>query len=572
MAVAADHAGESALFSSERTTDVTLWPGGASARTIDEPAYYGTDVSGLVHQAGSTPSADRLWAVDDGDGRVLKLQERSGVWVRSTDAGWGAGKQVKFPDGRTPDAEGLVVVGGAAYLSTERDGSDAARPSIIRMDLAAAGPVVTASHEWRLRSEFPDVSPNLGLEGVTFVPDDFLVARGFVDESSSAPYDPARYPQRVEPGVFFTAAEAPSEKGVLHGYVLNEDGSFVRVARVDNPLALVTDLEFEADSGRLWASCDDYCQGRSATFEVSTAGATRGRFVATASYARPSGLPDHNNEGFAIAPHSRCVAGIKPVYWSNDSNDGSHALWSGTVRCESPAPLPVPEPPTVPEPSVEPEPEPEPTVEPTPEPTVEPEPTPEPSPTQKPVDLGPSATTVVARAQRVSAGGAARIKVEVTADRGAVAGTVTVTSSARTATAPVVGGRATVNLGRFTKTGLRRLKVSYAGSGAPSSTKTTLRVVKARSTLTPVKKKVSVKRKARARLVTRFRANGLKPTGKVKVKVGKRVVSAKVRRTGSRIIVRTPRLRSRGTVKVTVIYAGNKSTRADRTVFRVRVR
>ncbi len=53
----------------------------------------------------------------------------------------------------------------------------------------------------------------------------------------------------------------------------------------------------------------------------------------SATYARPSKMPDYNNEGFAIAPPSTCSGGRKAVLWADDANDGDHALRSGTLPC-----------------------------------------------------------------------------------------------------------------------------------------------------------------------------------------------------------------------------------------------
>lgn len=44
-------------------------------------------------------------------------------------------------------------------------------------------------------------------------------------------------------------------------------------------------------------------------------------------------MPNYNNEGFALAGADECVAGSKPVYWSDDANDGGHALRRGTISC-----------------------------------------------------------------------------------------------------------------------------------------------------------------------------------------------------------------------------------------------
>lgn len=95
--------------------------------------------------------------------------------------------------------------------------------------------------------------------------------------------------------------------------------------------AAVMDLEYEPATGHLWAECDDTCQGRTATLDINAAG----RLAGTAVYARPTGMSNYNNEGFAIAPPGTCSAGHKPVVWSDDDNDASHALRSGTLTCAS---------------------------------------------------------------------------------------------------------------------------------------------------------------------------------------------------------------------------------------------
>lgn len=34
-----------------------------------------------------------------------------------------------------------------------------------------------------------------------------------------------------------------------------------------------------------------------------------------------------------MAGAGECVSGSKPVYWSDDSNDGNHALRKGSITC-----------------------------------------------------------------------------------------------------------------------------------------------------------------------------------------------------------------------------------------------
>ena len=89
-------------------------------------------------------------------------------------------------------------------------------------------------------------------------------------------------------------------------------------------------VEFERETLDLWAVCDDSCGGQAAVLRIE---ATTHRFVVARVYERPAGLPNINNEGFAIAPQAECIAGRKPVFWSDDSNTGGHAIRAGAMLC-----------------------------------------------------------------------------------------------------------------------------------------------------------------------------------------------------------------------------------------------
>ena len=47
-------------------------------------------------------------------------------------------------------------------------------------------------------------------------------------------------------------------------------------------------------------------------------------------------MPNLNNEGLAIAPQSRCVAGKKEVLWADDGDTGGNSLRRGTINCQAP--------------------------------------------------------------------------------------------------------------------------------------------------------------------------------------------------------------------------------------------
>lgn len=313
--------------------DVEPWPGGTTMTAVPTDVPFDGDLSGLEYEV--LPDGDPvLWAVTNGTGVLSKLVPGSGGAWNAAD-GWGAGKQLAYPDGSTaPDSEGVTVAdGGSAggvYVATERSSAanSTSRPSILRFDVSGPGTTLVATHEWNLAADLVPtvgtIGANSGLEGITWVPDVVLTDRGFRDESTGEPYDPARYPGHGG-GVFFVALEAT---GDVYGYVLDLDGDgYTRVATIDTPGAM--EVEFEEETQLLWAVCDEACNGRTATFQIGASGA----YELTHRYARPAEAPDYANEGFAIAPQSACDGGLKPVYYADDANTDGVSLRASTIRC-----------------------------------------------------------------------------------------------------------------------------------------------------------------------------------------------------------------------------------------------
>jgi hypothetical protein len=197
---------------------------------------------------------------------------------------------------------------------------------------AASSAEPTALREWDLSGDLPANGANLGLEGVTYIPDAYLVSQGFRDEATNAPYDPGIYANH-NGGLFFVGVEAT---GMIYAFALNHaDGSFTRVATIGSGFVSVMDLLFDLELEQLWAVCDDGCLGRASVLRLDTdpASATLGRFVVTQRFARPTGMPNTNNEGFAIATQSECVGGQKPAFWSDDSQLNGYSLRKGMVSC-----------------------------------------------------------------------------------------------------------------------------------------------------------------------------------------------------------------------------------------------
>lgn len=297
---------------------ITTWPGGTAVTIADAANVFGTNLSGLSFESSSV-----LWAVQNGPSKLYRLAPSGATWTPN------ATKTLHYATGSgDPDAEGVVVTPDGTFVATERDNSNdsTSLPKILRFDTSSTAATLNAAAEWNLSADLPGLPANAGPEGIAWIPDTFLTAHGLRDEHTGATYSPAGYPGHGS-GLFFAGVEAT---GTIYAYALTQaGGGYTRVATIASGFPGVMDLEFEPATGHLWAACDDTCQGRTSTLDLNA----QGRFAVTATFNRPTGMANYNNEGFAIAPQTACAGGHKPVVWSDDSNDSSHALRAGTLNC-----------------------------------------------------------------------------------------------------------------------------------------------------------------------------------------------------------------------------------------------
>ena len=162
------------------------WPGGSTVTAVDVPNTFPSNLSGLTYVGTGTTTPGTIWAVRNGSPEALYKLVRSGSdWVPDT-GDWAAGKQLRYNDGTgNPDAEGVTFTdagpAGGAFVSTERNNgvSGTSRPAILRFDPNAAGTSLNATNDWNLTSDLPALGANLGLEGIAWVPDSYLTAKGF---------------------------------------------------------------------------------------------------------------------------------------------------------------------------------------------------------------------------------------------------------------------------------------------------------------------------------------------------------------------------------------------------------
>jgi Lamin Tail Domain/RTX calcium-binding nonapeptide repeat (4 copies)/Thrombospondin type 3 repeat len=324
---------------------VPAWPGAPDVSNAAGDFPFGQNLSGLAYQPSGSSAPGVLWAVRNNPSTLFRLVYDGTKWAPDTTNGWANGKTLFYKDGAgVPDAEGVTLAGGDAngvFVSTERNDSGGAisntsRPAVLRYDVSGSGASLNATNDWNLTPDLPGLGANLGLEAVAWVPDSYLVGKGFVDEVTNAAYNPATYPNHGA-GLFFVGVE---QTGQIIAYALDQttDANFTRVATITSGFPSVMDLEFAPETNLLWAVCDDTCDGRTSTLDVQG----NGKFAVTKTVQRPLGMGDFNNEGFAIAPRAECSGGLKPVFWADDTNDESHALRTGKISCtDPPAPPPA---------------------------------------------------------------------------------------------------------------------------------------------------------------------------------------------------------------------------------------
>jgi hypothetical protein len=309
------------------------WPGSSDFQIADDLNVFGGNLSGMTHEASGSAAPGVLWAVRNGPGSLFRLLWNGTTYTPDATNGWSAGKTFVYPDGTgSPDSEGVTfAAGGSAggmYVATERDNNNntVSRNSILRFDASGTGTTLTATHEWNITGDIPATTANTGIEAITWIPDAFLVSKGFVDESTGQPYDPSDYANHGT-GLFFIGIEAT---GTVYAYALDHvGGGFTKIATIASGFPGVMALEFDTDLGDLWAVCDDGCLGRSTVLQIDASG----RFVQAFHFERPALMPNLNNEGFAIGSAMECVGGFRPVYWADDAETGGHSIRRGTVQC-----------------------------------------------------------------------------------------------------------------------------------------------------------------------------------------------------------------------------------------------
>ena len=342
--------------------DNPTWPGDIPAASpvaaVDQAAAnLGENSSGATYTPAVGVDPPYLWIVKNGPPTLHRLIQTGATWAPSP--GWpSAGLTLRYVNGSSqypgaPDAEGVAraaLTDTSVYVCSERNGTGASRLSVLRYDTAGvtAGTLTRdAAREWNLthvagNADAVDeiVGANEGFEGITWIPDAYLLARGFKTDAGIT-YNPGA-PEYANHGAGLFAV-ALEDAAIIYIYALKSDGTFKRVAKVTaTGLQMIVALEFDRDTRLLWAACDNSdtaCGNKHAIYEVdgNPLSATYGRIVLRRLYNKPLNLPptavSRNFEGLAIAPEDPCTGETKSAYWVNDSGTTGLTLYEARLPC-----------------------------------------------------------------------------------------------------------------------------------------------------------------------------------------------------------------------------------------------
>lgn len=172
---------------------------------------------------------------------------------------------------------------------------------------------------------------------------------------------------------------------------------------------------------------------------------------------------------------------------------------------------------------------------------------------------GAVATAITAGPVTQVYGRAAKLAVTVAPN---ATGAVTVTVGSQNVTGTLAGGRVTLTLpAAALAPGSRRASITYAGvpgTFQPSAGQATVQVVKAAPTVRVTKVRATVKRGKKAVFRIAVAAPGVKPGGKVRVKLSGKTKTAKLNKNGQVTVrIRLARKIKPGKKKVRVVYLGD---------------
>ncbi len=265
--------------------------------------FYG-NLSGAVWN----PVSRTLWLVENGDDTIWAVVEDGDGFAIAQPGGTRAEWNI------TGDLEGITqadfteenviyVMNEAGGLIHELDMSDPTNPVM--------------NNTWNLGAI---VGPSA--EAITFVPDEFLTAQGFVADDGSA------YVSTRGMGGLMLVGEQGA--GQINAFDLDRTtGEFVHVGRYATGRDETAGLEFDRSTGVLYIWHDaGYDELELVHLSSTTAPTGPPRLDTIITYSAPELglLMSSNREGIALAPISDCKDGLRSLWMTTDGGK----LWSLT--------------------------------------------------------------------------------------------------------------------------------------------------------------------------------------------------------------------------------------------------
>lgn len=272
------------------------------------------DLSGAVWN----PQAEMLWVcTNNGPSRVWAVSPDGTQSFKIDYKGGNRGEWVDFGD-----LEGLTLASldepETLYLMIEGGGR------IREYDLSTYG-VAVMKNDW-------DTSPQLGgtgAEGITFVPDGFLEAQGFVG--------PDGQPVSSQNGMGGLMLVGHQGDGAIHAFDLDRaDGTYDYVGKYFTDRDETAGLEFDRSTGLLfiWHGGDHNMLEQAWLSTTPTPQGRRFDAVRIMEGPGPILFGSTNYEGIAVMSNDDCFEGLRGFFLTIDGG-GTHSLiWFKEFPCE----------------------------------------------------------------------------------------------------------------------------------------------------------------------------------------------------------------------------------------------
>jgi hypothetical protein len=297
-----------AAVSSAHASPLDPWPAEAAPAALNLTSIEGMgvndfheDLSGAVWNPrtrtlwvcrnGPTNATSKLWAIVENGAGGYEIDEKMGMRGEWTNFG---------------DAEGVTLVDLASdfvYLIVEGPGEE----KIKQFDVSVYG-TATPGLVWDTSGDLPTNGGD-GAEGITFVPDSFLAAAGFVDDLGN--------PTTSTMGMGGLMLVGHQNGGGVFAFDLDPTSSaYLFVGEYRTPFTETAGLEFDRSTGLLYIRHDAGLNAFSVVdlTSVAVGGQTYRMFNTVACFSGPA----NDIEGIAIVSDLDCDPGSRTLFATLD--------------------------------------------------------------------------------------------------------------------------------------------------------------------------------------------------------------------------------------------------------------